>query len=223
MFARNDNGTSLKDHLRQDEFFVNNDTLTIIDDYNIVDIKDDAISFYKDSFRYTGVRNIRIYFQIKPVKDKRMEEIRDLAHSLGINDNKFLTFCVFLIKGFYPKHDYIQQIVFKKKNKYKLNKAIDFIYTMDSIGITVTLHPYSSLDFDPPFHGRYWLTDNKGYIVDGSLQTYPTGRVFAQLMDDENFEIIKHLLFDRCILHNANDFDKLTLDDLRNFKHLFPL
>ena len=94
---------------------------------------------------------------------------------------------------------------------------------MDSIGITVTLHPYSSLDFDPPFHGRYWLTDNKGYIVDGSLQTYPTGRVFAQLMDDENFEIIKHLLFDRCILHNANDFDKLTLDDLRNFKHLFPL
>ena len=89
---------------------------------------------------------------------------------------------------------------------------------MAEIGITVTLQPYSSLNFKPPFHGRYWLTDEKGYIVDGSMQTYDSGLIFAQLMDEENFDRIRQL-FNTHISNNANEFNPLTYDDLHDIRY----
>ncbi len=108
MFKKEINGTSLKTNLIRDHFFENSRTLNIIDDYNIVDIKDDAIEFYTESFKDTGVRDINIYFQVKSVKPQRIEEINDLAskindlqnhNNMPINVNKLLAFCVLLKKG----------------------------------------------------------------------------------------------------------------------------
>ena len=52
MFKKTIGGTSLKSNLIHDQFFgEHNNTLTIIDDYNIVDIKDGAVNFYIESFK----------------------------------------------------------------------------------------------------------------------------------------------------------------------------
>ncbi len=231
MFKEEINGTSLKNNLIRDHFFEYCQTLNIIDDYNIVDIKDDAISFYYESFKDTGVREVNIYFQVKNVIPQRREEINDLVNKINnfqyknnkklINVNKLLAFCVLLKKGMYPSSLSVEELVFNKANKRKVDRALKFIKTMDDIRIRVTLHPYNSLNFHPPFHGRYWFTDNKGYIVDASLQTYSTGMIFAQLMDEVNFRIIKERLFDKDILRNSNDFEPLTYHDLLVFSDFF--
>lgn len=126
-----------------------------------------------------------------------------------------------LKKGLYPNNIPVVKLVFNEENKRKVDRALKFIKEMDNIGIRVILHPYYSLNFHPPFHGRYWLTESKGYIVDASLQTYSSGMIFAQLMDEENFNIIKRQLFDNFILNNSNDFEPLTYHDLCVFKDLF--
>lgn len=222
MFQKTIGGTSLRSNLIHDQFFgEHNNTLTIIDDYNIVDIKDGAVNFYIESFEGVGVTNIDIYFQVKKISKKRRQEINNLAHTYGLDSNKLLCYCVFVRKGF-PKWGSIKELVFSQKPLEEVDKALYFINSIARIGITVTLHPYSSLNFNPPFHGRYWLTDEKGYIVDASMQTYGSGLIFAQLMDAENFDIIKRQLFDIHIKNNANEFEPLTkqdLDDIRNKVH----
>lgn len=222
MFQNTIGGTSLRSNLIHDQFFgEHNNTLTIIDDYNIVDIKDGAVNFYIESFEGVGVTNIDIYFQVKKISKKRRQEINNLAHTYGLDSNKLLCYCVFVRKGF-PKWGSIKELVFSQRPLEEVDKALYFINRMKEIGITVTLHPYSSLNFNPPFHGRYWLTDEKGYIVDASMQTYGSGLIFAQLMDAENFYIIKRELFDTRIKNNANEFEPLTkqdLDDIINKVH----
>lgn len=220
MFKKTIGGTSLKSNLIHDQFFgEHNNTLTIIDDYNIVDIKDGAVNFYIESFKGVGVTNINIYFQVKEISEKRRQDINNLAHTYGLDSNKLLCYCVFVKKGLYPKPVPIEKLVFSQKPSEKVDKALNFINSMAKIGITVTLHPYSSLNFNPPFHGRYWLTDEKGYIVDASMQTYDSGLIFAQLMDAENFDIIKRQLFDTHILNNANAFEPLTYQDLYDIRY----
>lgn len=223
MFQKTIGGTSLRSNLIHDQFFgEHNITLTIIDDYNIIDIKDGAVDFYIESFEGVGVTNIDIYFQVKEISEERGQEINNLAHTYGLDSNKLLCYCVFVKKGLYPKRDPIEKLVFSQKSSEKVDKALYFINRMKEIGITVTLHPYSSLNFNPPFHGRYWLTDEKGYIVDASMQTYGSGLIFAQLMDAENFDIIKRQLFDIHIKNKANEFEPLTkkdLEDIRNRVH----
>lgn len=223
MFQKTIGGTSLRSNLIHDQFFgEHNKTLTIIDDYNIIDIKDGAVDFYIESFEGVGVTNIDIYFQVKEISEERGQEINNLAHTYGLDSNKLLCYCVFVKKGLYPKRDPIEKLVFSQKSSEKVDKALYFINRMKEIGITVTLHPYSSLNFNPPFHGRYWLTDEKGYIVDASMQTYGSGLIFAQLMDAENFDIIKRQLFDIHIKNKANEFEPLTkkdLEDIRNRVH----
>lgn len=219
MFQKTIGGTSLRSNLIHDQFFgEHNNTLTIIDDYNIVDIKDGAVNFYIESFEGVGVTNIDIYFQVKKISKKRRQEINNLAHTYGLDSNKLLCYCVFVKKGLYPKQVPIKELVFSQKSSEKVDKALNFINSMAEIGITVTLQPYSSLNFKPPFHGRYWLTDEKGYIVDGSMQTYGSGLIFAQLMDVENFDRIRQL-FNTHIKNNANAFERLTYDDLHDIRY----
>lgn len=169
MFQKTIDGTSLRSNLIHDHFFgEHNNKLTIIDDYNIVDIKDGAVDFYIESFEEVGVTNIDIYFQVKKISEERKQEINNLAHMYGLDSNKLLCYCVFVREGF-PEWGSIEKLVFNQKFSEKVDKALYFINRMAGIGITVTLQPYSSLNFKPPFHGRYWLTDEKGYIVDGSM------------------------------------------------------
>lgn len=218
MFQNTIDGTSLRSNLIHDHFFgEHNNKLTIIDDYNIVDIKDGAVDFYIESFEGVGVTNIKIYFQVKAISKERRQEINNLAHTYGLDSNKLLGYCVFVKKGFSQRGS-IKELVFSQKSSEKVDKALYFINRMAEIGITVTLQPYSSLNFKPPFHGRYWLTDEKGYIVDGSMQTYGSGLIFAQLMDAENFDRIRQL-FNTHISNNANAFKPLTKEDLYDIRY----
>lgn len=219
MFQETIDGTSLRSNLIHDHFFgEHNNKLTIIDDYNIVDIKDSAVDFYIESFEGVGVTNIKIYFQVKAISEERRQEINNLAHTYELDSNKLLCYCVFVKKGFPKRGRPIKELVFSQKSSEKVDKALYFINRMAEIGITVTLQPYSSLNFKPPFHGRYWLTDEKGYIVDGSMQTYGSGLIFAQLMDEENFDRIRQL-FNTHISNNANEFNLLTYDDLHDIRY----
>lgn len=168
--------------------------------------------------RELGVTNIDIYFQVKKISEERRQEINNLAHTYGLDSNKLLCYCVFVKKGF-PKWRPIKELVFSQNPSEKVDKALYFINSMANIGITITLHPYSSLNFNPPFHGRYWLTEEKGYIVDASMQTYGSGLIFAQLMDAENFDIIKRQLFDIHIKNKANEFEPLTKKDLHDIRY----
>lgn len=219
MFQETIDGTSLRSNLIHDHFFgEHNNKLTIIDDYNIVDIKDGAVDFYIESFEGVGVTNIKIYFQVKAISEERRQEINNLAHTYELDSNKLLCYCVFVKEGFPKRGRPIKELVFSQKASEKVDKALYFINRMAEIGITVTLQPYSSLNFKPPFHGRYWLTDEKGYIVDGSMQTYGSGLIFAQLMDEENFDRIRQL-FNTHISNNANEFNPLTYDDLHDIRY----
>ena len=222
MFEIVNNGTSLNNNFRNDHFFDTTQTLNIIDDYNILDIKDDAIAFYVKSFNGLGVKNINIYFQVKFVTQQRRNEIEEIcSEHEGINQNKLLAFCLFIKKGLYPNRKRIKEIVFTNANLKKVNRALVFIKEMKSVGITITLYPYYSFNINPSFHGRYWITEEKGYIVDGSLQTYSTGMIFAQLMDDVNFKIIKEQIFDEQIKNNARVFESLSRDDIETLKDCF--
>ena len=58
MFTNNE----LQKHLKEDGFFENNSELIMIDDYNCLNISDEAIDFFVNSFENTGVRIVKIYF-----------------------------------------------------------------------------------------------------------------------------------------------------------------
>ena len=90
-----------------------------------------------------------------------------------------------------------------------VGRSVAFINRMAGEGIAVEYQAYNSLDFNPPFHGRYWINNNLGYIVDGSLNTYGRGRIFAQKMDEENYRIIRDL-FDGCVMPNAEPYKPLN-------------
>lgn len=123
-----------------------------------------------------------------------------------------------------------------KRKKYKVDDAIRFMKRMKQIGIEVYLIPFSKTGIKPPFHGRYWLAksnnnfdksciidtksnDNfgKGYIVDASLNTYGRGRIFAQLMDPENFSLVSEF-FDDLIAKNVLKGVRIDLEILSRFK-----
>ena len=217
MFKRTHRGTSLRENIINDGFFDSNqNVLDIIDDYNIIDISDDAIDFYVESFRGVGLRHINIYFQIKPLSHDRCTQIEELSRRYGVESNTLKSFIVFVQKTLYPKEKSLTDLLVTNSNYQKLQKAFRFINALQSIGITVELHPYNSLHFNPPFHGRYWLTERGGYIVDASLQTFGHGLIFAQLMDDENYRIIKEELFDQHIVVACEEFLPLTFELLND-------
>ena len=239
-------GTTLKEHFASDNFFLYSDTLVIIDDYNIFGIKSDAINFYVDNLNGVGCHTILIYFQVDFDSDKDyVDFIYDLADECGwSNYDIFHTLYSLLQTGFKFNIDrnynpnseedtdrlrgsFLNSI---KRKKYKVDGAIRFINRMRQIGIQVYLITFSDTGIKPPFHGRYWLAkskDNfgKGYIVDASLNTYGKGKIFAQLMDDENFSLVSGF-FDDLIVKNALKDAHIDLEILYRFKdvlgRLFP-
>lgn len=239
-------GTILKDHFISDNFFLHSGTLVIIDNYNIFGIKSDAINFYVDNFRDVGCHTILIYFQVDFDGDKEyVDFIYDLADKCGCsNHNTFHSLYSLLQTGFKfnidrnynpnseKNNDRLWNSFLKsiKNKKYKVDGAISFVKKMQQIGIQVYLIPFSDTGIKPPFHGRYWLAksnDNlgKGYIVDASLNTYGKGKMFAQLMDDENFALVSEF-FDDLIIKKALKDVRIDLDILSRFKsnlnRLFP-
>lgn len=199
MFEENENGNTLHNHLIDDGFFVNGvDYLSIIDDYHTKDIKSEAINFYRKAFQGVGLRTITIYYQIKEIFPKIQQQIENLSRCLHIDQNELTTFLVFLLTSVNSKkitlESRLTEIYSRGIADREIQSSLQFIGTMERIGIRVRYQPYNSLEFEPPFHGRYWINQNAGYIVDGSLDTYTTGMIFAQKMDTENFKIISNLM-----------------------------
>lgn len=90
MFANNE----LKNHLIGDGFFENNSELIMIDDYNCLNISDEAIDFFVNSFENTGVRIVKIYYQVKLPRrpmdlDNYKRAIEKYANNCHIDKNLF--------------------------------------------------------------------------------------------------------------------------------------
>lgn len=197
MFTNNE----LQKHLIEDGFFENNSELIMIDDYNCLNISDEAIDFFVNSFENTGVQIIKIYYQVKlPGRPMNLENykrvIEAYANKCHIDKNLFEGFLHLINKDNKTNISNLFNNIAKQWDKIYnyINQYKKFYERMENIGVFVKFYPYKSLSLEPPFHGRYWLTPNgKGYIVDGSLSTYGRGRIFAQRMDEENYSLIYDL------------------------------
>ena len=197
MFTNNE----LQKHLIEDGFFENNSELIMIDDYNCLNISDEAIDLFVNSFENTGVEIIKIYYQVKlPGRPMNLENykrvIEAYANKCHIDKNLFEGFLHLINKDNKTNISNLFNNIAKQWDKIYnyINQYKKFYERMENIGVFVKFYPYKSLSLEPPFHGRYWLTPNgKGYIVDGSLSTYGRGRIFAQRMDEENYSLIYDL------------------------------
>ncbi len=221
-------------HLTKDGFFQNGvDYLNIIDDYSTKGIKDNAIDFYINGFKNTGVHNINIYYQIRPINPNLNGVISNVSRITRVNSitriTSFLTFILNTVSSRGSADGCDSSLIAKIAKAYSsdYNKTNNIIITTERFvnafrlnGINVVFRPYSSLGFNPPFHGRYWINENKGYIVDGSLNTYSSGRIFAQLMDQENFSIISDLLKNN-VEPNRAGFSELRIEDLLDIHQKF--
>ena len=205
---------SLREHLIEDlHTGEDNDVLNIIDDYHVKNISDEAIEFYVDSFLNTGIKRLTLYYQIYNGKftSNQEREIKIIASNCNTNESiivSFLTLCF----GRFKKEDSIIEKIKSENGKYVVKRittnVLKFIDQMADVGIEVWLKPYDNLRLRPPFHGRYWLNKEAGYIVDGSLDTFLKHRVFAQLMDEENYEIISEL-FKKYIIPGSQRYGTL--------------
>ena len=229
--------TRLNDNFEKYNFFQYSKTLYIIDDYNIMGMKEEALNFYSESFDKVGCHTIHIYFQVDSDKDVIFDYmINDLANACGINQEVFHSIYTVLHTNFHfnfnSKDNQVNSkeafenafISTLKKCLWKLNSAIKFIENMNILGIYVDLIPFSDSKIEPPpFHGRYWLSisddkkDGNGYIVDASLNTFGKGRIFAQLMDKENFDLLKDFFYEAIETSKLNV--RIGIEDLKSFKY----
>lgn len=226
MFEKNEKGNTLHNNLIMDSFFNRNEhSLYIIDDYHTKDITPEAINFFREGFQNTGLSSITIFYQIKAINQNTQFQIENLSTILGIEYDEFSSFLVFLLTSINSKNRNVESLeeklryqYCKRKAEQTINSTLDFISSMNQVGIDIQYQAYNSLNFKPPFHGRYWINKNKGYIVDGSLNTYTKGKIFAQKMDEENFSIISNLMNDE-ILPKARQYQPLTrqrIDEIHN-------
>lgn len=85
---------TLQTHLNNDGFFDLNDTLILIDDYNARNISNNAIDFFVENFKDTGLRKLNIYYQVKmPRRDYRvsfLECSRRLARQHNISSDELI-------------------------------------------------------------------------------------------------------------------------------------
>lgn len=224
MFENNNNGNTLHNHLIQDGFFNNGvDSLSIIDDYHTKGINLEAIYFFQEAFRNTGLRKITIYYQIKQIWPNTAYQINKLADESRINHNELSSFLVFILTSVNSKTGTLKEnltdIYRKGISDRTIQSSLHFIDAMSQVSIEVNYQPYNSLNFKPPFHGRYWINQNKGYIVDGSLDTYTKGKIFAQKMDEENFNIISSLMSND-IRRSTGSYDVLTGQRIKEIHNL---
>lgn len=176
-------------HLNNDLFNsdFSGDTLYIIDDYNIdYNMSDETLFKFVDAIsNVERIKNVYIFIQKK---------------SNRANSSCFL----FNYNPQYPRN---------LEPSYR--KKLRFIEEFQKRGINCTYVVYPKFNVRPPFHGRYWLSLTGGFIVDGSLNTVENRAVLVQVMDDENFELIRTMtnrIFD---FNNSNIelFDSHRLKD----------
>ena len=193
--------------------------LHIIDNYHVKNIDDNALRYYLDSFNNTGIRKLIFYYEVK-LSNRDLKLIEDLSKEFEIPYKTLLSFITIFhsnskrSKKLFDKLGSLSDdnsIILKE-----LDSIINFVEKLGNIGIEVKLQPYESFPKNY-IHGRYWvnLDSNiqKGYIVDGSLNTYPKGLIIAQLMDKENYDVISDVLSE-IISNRINDFDELGFDEL---------
>jgi len=220
-------GVNLKENLIKYNFFDNYEKkLNIIDDYHTKDIKSGAVNFYEDNFDGIGLEKITIYFQIKAISSQKKTELTILSQSLGVDETDLASFLVFLFTSLNSQQslsDRLKDMYRQRFDRYTgkhyikaetlITATLNFVKVMREKGISVEYQPYSSLSFKPPFHGRYWINSKNGLIVDGSLNTVSNGLVFGQVMDEENYTVIR-TLFEENIIPNSNGFVALTEEKL---------
>ena len=194
-------------------------TLNIIDNYYVKKLSDKAKRFYLDSFRNTGINKIVFYFEANINKnDKNI--IEDLSRLADEPYNVFLSFITIFYSNSCGKKKFLDKLealtIDCSDVSNELMNIIDFSKELSNIGIEVKFQPYKSFSSNY-IHGRYWINQDidvkKGYIVDGSLNTYPKGLIIAQVMDDENYNIINSVL-NKIKNERKNGFGELDIYDL---------
>ena len=166
-------------------FFDDCSELVIIDDYCTNSMSDAAKQFFRTNFRHPNLRHITFYFQPKRIKKDIYRQILDLGEKLNVNGYKLESFLLMTVDKF--SDDLIQCLrnIYANQITTSANRTIDLIQSLqDSVQITYQL--YSNHNIKPPLHGRYWITENRGFIVDASLNTFRKGKIFVQEMDKEN-------------------------------------
>ena len=194
-------------------------TLHIIDNYHVKNIADNDLGFYLDNFNNTGIRKIIFYYEVK-LNNKDLKLIEDLSKEFELPYKTLLSFITIFhsnSKRSKKLFDKLESLSDDNSSILKeLYSIINFVEKLGSIGIEVKLQPYESFPKNY-IHGRYWVNLDpniqKGYIVDGSLNTYPKGLIIGQLMDKENYDVISDVL-NEIISKRTNDFDELGFDEL---------
>ena len=176
-------------HLNNDLFNsdFSGDTLYIIDDYNIdYNMSDETLFKFVDAIsNVERIKNVYIFIQKK---------------SNRANSSCFL----FNYNPQYPRN---------LEPSYR--KKLRFIEEFQKREINCTYVVYPKFNVRPPFHGRYWLSLTGGFIVDGSLNTVENRAVLVQVMDYENFELIRNMTSRIFDFNNSNIelFDSHRLKD----------
>ena len=212
--------TDLKTHLKEDGFFNCGDTLHIIDNYNILNIKPKAIDFYEKNFSETGCRNIIFYMEVENMK--KINKSKDLSSMFPIE-------LLYFFKKALGNSCGIKELLFNLETQNynelleSLEGVINFMERMKNKGINVYIQLYKLKKADLKFHGRYWLSSLKdnfvGYMVDGSLNTYPTSMILAQLLNDDNHDILREMIYLE-LKPGCSYFKQISFDDLNRFKRL---
>lgn len=220
----------LTQHIRNDHIVGNDGVLNIIDDYHAKTMDDSQIEFFTNAFKALNnpefivdgkkyINTVKIFYQIKisdPSVRSYYGKLCRLSQEMNIESRQlpaFIHLCTTKRVQNFLRDKRIKEIdsprklrdLFAVKSEEVLKclrGVIDFGQSLSTAGINVEYKAYSSSELMPPFHGRYWLGNKSGYIVDGSLNTYGKGKIFVQLMDEENYEMINSF-FKRNITNNV--------------------
>jgi len=154
-------------------------TLQIIDDYNLgSNISYNKMEeFVKAISSVTKVKTVEIYIQDKGPTRRYYPPshywlFRTDIRKQAIDDPKAREKTIARINAAY-------------------NKKIKFIDDFSKFNISCEFIVYPTSNVRPAFHGRYWLSSSGGLIVDGSLNTTENSLVLAQVMDAENYWLVR--------------------------------
>lgn len=186
-------GGTLSNHLHDDLFshYDSGDTLYILDDYNIDQkLSDNDLHGYVDAIAAVRqIRRVKIFLQNKGRKPDR-------AYLFNVAPGT------------------TEQTL---QDNYDKKRRFIELFEEECVYCCYIVYP-SRLIGRPPFHGRYWLSNTDGFIVDGSINTSIDKLVLAQTMDAENYGIIRgkiQPLFDENAYryNNVQVFDAVRLRD----------
>ena len=188
--------SKLQRHLSNDLFDsdLSGDTLYIVDDYNIdSNISSRTLYNFIDAISAVcRIKKVKVFIQMK----KRDYDARDSLF----------------------QYSQLCQNGNTRKIENNYLKKREFITAFDQKDIECSYVVYPRFNVRPPFHGRYWLSLTGGFIVDGSINTSESKTVLVQVMDEENYGIIRSMTRD---IFNVNcpgvdEYDLGRLDDLYN-------